>query len=57
MAKATETQCPHCRANTLSGKHNGCAKCGKVKHSMNGRILRGGTSVAAGNLTRRGEQV
>lgn len=31
------TPCGRCKANTQSGTHNGCEKCGKVKHTANGK--------------------
>ena len=36
--KIKGTSCPHCRQTTLSGTHNGCYNCGKVKHSTNGKV-------------------
>lgn len=30
--------CPKCKADTQSGTHNGCEKCGRVKHQTTGKI-------------------
>ena len=39
LSPDTRTRCPHCRHDTESGTHNGCADCGMVKHTLNGRRI------------------
>jgi len=36
LSPNTETRCPHCKGTTQSGTHNGCAQCGRVKHTIDG---------------------
>lgn len=33
----SDTYCRSCRTDTPSGTHNGCGKCGRVKHNIGGR--------------------
>lgn len=40
ISPKTERPCPHCRHASQTGTRGGCALCGKVKHTADGRVNR-----------------
>lgn len=37
-SSSSATKCPHCKHETESGTHGGCAECRLVKQTSDGRV-------------------